>query len=209
MSNRLVFDMFGDKCDHVTMLKIIVYNSECQIEDIDKSLNDLLKNELCYKDTNIEFSYNKKFRYLENLKAEFEVVDYPYKAEVKKKILRESHILNGIKKKLYISLYRKNMFPTGLLCKVESILKEEGIDPIELSNIVNGESKNLLANQLLHSDMDADRMDYLLRDAYYTGVKIGLWSDGVLKVAFTEADEADARRQYTNASQKRWRKKKL
>ncbi|HKI94032.1 MAG TPA: glycine oxidase ThiO [Gemmatimonadales bacterium] len=26
-----------------------------------------------------------------------------------------------------------------------------------------------------------------------TGVKIGLWSDGVLKVAFTEADEADAR----------------
>lgn len=58
---------------------------------------------------------------------------------------------------------------------VTRILKEEGIDPEELSRIVTGTSTNILANQLLHSDMDADRMDYLLRDAYYTGVKIGLY----------------------------------
>lgn len=58
---------------------------------------------------------------------------------------------------------------------ITKILKEEGINPAEVSNIISGKSKNPLSNQLLHSDMDADRMDYLIRDAYYTGVKIGLY----------------------------------
>lgn len=53
------------------------------------------------------------------------------------------------------------------------ILKEEGIDPKELSQIISGKSNNNLANQLMHSDMDADRMDYLIRDSYHTGVKYG------------------------------------
>lgn len=55
------------------------------------------------------------------------------------------------------------------------VLKEEGIDPEELSNIIAGKSKNMLANQLVHSDIDADRMDYLLRDAYHTGVRLGIY----------------------------------
>ncbi len=55
------------------------------------------------------------------------------------------------------------------------ILKEEGIDPQKLSQIIAGKSESLVANQLMHSDIDADRMDYLLRDAYFTGVKLGLY----------------------------------
>ncbi len=55
------------------------------------------------------------------------------------------------------------------------ILKEEGIDPHELARIIAGESKNLLANQLMHSDVDADRMDYLIRDAHHTGIKLGVF----------------------------------
>lgn len=55
------------------------------------------------------------------------------------------------------------------------ILKEEGIDPIELSKIIAGNSSRLIANQLMHSDVDADRMDYLTRDALHTGVKIGIF----------------------------------
>ncbi len=58
---------------------------------------------------------------------------------------------------------------------ITKILKEEGIDPVELSKIISGNSKNLLANQLMHSDVDADRMDYLLRDAHHTGVKLGVY----------------------------------
>jgi HD superfamily phosphohydrolase len=58
---------------------------------------------------------------------------------------------------------------------ITRILKEEGIDPAQLSKIISGESDSLVANQLMHSDIDADRMDYLLRDAYFTGVKLGLY----------------------------------
>src|SRR5665213_2798077 len=58
---------------------------------------------------------------------------------------------------------------------ITRILKEEGIDPVELSQIIAGNSKNTLANQLMHADVDADRMDYLIRDANHTGVKIGLF----------------------------------
>jgi HD superfamily phosphohydrolase len=58
---------------------------------------------------------------------------------------------------------------------ITKILKEENIDPAELSRIIMGESKNLLANQLMHSDVDADRMDYLLRDAHHSGVKLGIY----------------------------------
>ncbi|MGE3681479.1 MAG: HD domain-containing protein [Bdellovibrionales bacterium] len=58
---------------------------------------------------------------------------------------------------------------------ITRILKEEGIDPVELSRVIAGKSTNLLANQLMHADVDADRMDYLIRDAHHTGVKIGLF----------------------------------
>jgi len=63
---------------------------------------------------------------------------------------------------------------------ITKILKEEGIDPTELSQIIAGESPNLVANQLMHSDVDADRMDYLLRDAYFTGIKLGLYDIDML-----------------------------
>jgi HD superfamily phosphohydrolase len=58
---------------------------------------------------------------------------------------------------------------------ITRILKEEGIDPLELSKVISGQSSNLLANQLMHSDIDADRMDYLLRDSLHTGVKFGTY----------------------------------
>lgn len=56
---------------------------------------------------------------------------------------------------------------------ITTILKKAGLDPNEISKIIKGESKSMLANQLLHSELDADRMDYLMRDAHYTGVKYG------------------------------------
>ncbi|MGE3975471.1 MAG: HD domain-containing protein [Bdellovibrionales bacterium] len=58
---------------------------------------------------------------------------------------------------------------------ITRILKEEGVDPVELSKVIAGQSTNLLANQLMHSDIDADRMDYLLRDAHHTGVQYGVY----------------------------------
>jgi HD superfamily phosphohydrolase len=53
------------------------------------------------------------------------------------------------------------------------ILDHYGFDVQMISKIIKGDSPHLIANQLMHSDLDADRMDYLLRDAHYTGIKYG------------------------------------
>ena len=59
---------------------------------------------------------------------------------------------------------------------IKSILNKYGLNPNEISEIFTGEigSKNMVYSQLLHSSLDADRLDYLLRDSYKTGVKYGL-----------------------------------
>ena len=54
--------------------------------------------------------------------------------------------------------------------QVGSQLRATGIDPDELCAVVNG--KHPLSG-IIHGDLDVDRMDYLLRDAYYTGAPYG------------------------------------
>ena len=53
------------------------------------------------------------------------------------------------------------------------ILEHYGFDVQMISKIIKGDSPHLIANQLMHSDLDADRMDYLMRDSHYTGIKYG------------------------------------
>jgi len=50
------------------------------------------------------------------------------------------------------------------------VLRAWGIDPDELCAVVKG---NHSLSQIIHGDLDVDRMDYLLRDAYYTGAPYG------------------------------------
>lgn len=56
---------------------------------------------------------------------------------------------------------------------ITQILEHYGFDVQMISKIIKGESPHLIANQLMHSDLDADRMDYLIRDSHYTGIKYG------------------------------------
>ncbi|MFC2075008.1 HD domain-containing protein [Bdellovibrionota bacterium] len=58
---------------------------------------------------------------------------------------------------------------------ITQILLRDGFDPEEIAKIATGTSDSLLANQLCHSDLDADRIDYLLRDAHHTGIKYGMF----------------------------------
>ncbi|MDD5142563.1 HD domain-containing protein [Methanoregula sp.] len=51
-----------------------------------------------------------------------------------------------------------------------NVLAEAGVDPEELARVVEG--KHPLSS-IIHGDFDVDRMDYLLRDAYYTGAPYG------------------------------------
>lgn len=56
---------------------------------------------------------------------------------------------------------------------VTRILKKSALDFATLSRFIKGNSGNIVADQILHSDIDADRMDYLVRDAHHTGIKYG------------------------------------
>jgi len=64
----------------------------------------------------------------------------------------------------------------GLIIKntsLKDILKDNGYEPEYIINIFQGNEGNPLFTALLHSELDADRIDYLLRDSFYTGVGYG------------------------------------
>jgi len=67
----------------------------------------------------------------------------------------------------------------------KGVRKEFGVDPVAVAELVVGETKHAdyftvnginyfpLLHQLVSSEMDCDRMDYLLRDSYFCGVSYG------------------------------------
>jgi len=55
--------------------------------------------------------------------------------------------------------------------EISDILSEEGIDSKEINEIIQGDHK---LGPLVSGDLDGDRLDYLVRDAHYTGVSTGV-----------------------------------
>ena len=55
--------------------------------------------------------------------------------------------------------------------QISEIFNVEGIDSNEICNIIKGNHKY---GSLISGDIDADRLDYLIRDSHYTGVKTGV-----------------------------------
>src|SRR5690625_3568989 len=57
---------------------------------------------------------------------------------------------------------------------VNKVLKKVSKDfPVKVAQVINNSYKDKLVISVISSQIDADRMDYLLRDAYYTGVSYG------------------------------------
>ncbi len=56
---------------------------------------------------------------------------------------------------------------------IRDTLLDYGFDPKEIVAILRGKHREPVYNQLISSDLDVDRMDYLLRDALHTGVSYG------------------------------------
>ena len=54
---------------------------------------------------------------------------------------------------------------------ISDILSDEGIDSNEINQIILGDHK---LGPLVSGDLDGDRLDYLVRDAHYTGVSAGV-----------------------------------
>ena len=55
--------------------------------------------------------------------------------------------------------------------QISDIFNNEGIDSTEICNLIKGEHRY---GSLISGDIDADRLDYLMRDSHYTGVKTGV-----------------------------------
>jgi HD superfamily phosphohydrolase len=55
---------------------------------------------------------------------------------------------------------------------IKTILEKHGVDVREIVSILYGEKGYL--SELIHGSIDADQIDYLMRDAYYTGVAYGI-----------------------------------
>jgi len=51
-----------------------------------------------------------------------------------------------------------------------TVLRRAGLDGTEIAGLIAGDHR---LSPILHGDLDVDRMDYLLRDAHYTGVPYG------------------------------------
>jgi len=54
---------------------------------------------------------------------------------------------------------------------LSDIISDEGLDPHEINQIILGNHK---LGSLVSGDLDGDRLDYLVRDAHYTGVSTGV-----------------------------------
>jgi len=57
---------------------------------------------------------------------------------------------------------------------IKEVLEKHGIDPKDIVDIIHGKSHDNYLSQIINGAIDADQIDYLLRDAYYTGVAYGI-----------------------------------
>lgn len=73
---------------------------------------------------------------------------------------------------------------------ITQILEKYSINPQMISDLVKGVGENVLANQILHAEIDCDRMDYLLRDAHYTGLNYGTYDREYLLHHFVVVEQA-------------------
>jgi HD superfamily phosphohydrolase len=56
---------------------------------------------------------------------------------------------------------------------ISGTLESAGIDPEEIASVIRSEHRKPAYNRLIHSSLDMDRMDYLVRDSLGTGVPYG------------------------------------
>lgn len=82
-----------------------------------------------------------------------------------------SHAFEGVTKTSHETftcrIIEENTEITKILEKCQKGLSKE------VADVIRHESENPLLSQLISSQLDADRFDYLLRDAYFTGTKYG------------------------------------
>lgn len=57
--------------------------------------------------------------------------------------------------------------------QINQILVKHNINPIDVANVINHQSNKEWMHQIISSQIDADRLDYLPRDSHFSGAKYG------------------------------------
>ncbi|MEW6592930.1 MAG: HD domain-containing protein [Candidatus Hadarchaeota archaeon] len=60
------------------------------------------------------------------------------------------------------------------LSRANQVLKKWGVSSSEVSQLLVGKHRRRYLGDLIHSEVDVDQMDYLLRDSHFTGVALGM-----------------------------------
>lgn len=81
-----------------------------------------------------------------------------------------SHVTENIIKK-YTRQGHEDVKPILKKGEIAEILDEHGLDPVTIADHIKGETS---LGKIVNSEIDVDRMDYLVRDGHYTGVAFGL-----------------------------------
>ncbi|SES63674.1 hypothetical protein SAMN04488587_0230 [Methanococcoides vulcani] len=81
-----------------------------------------------------------------------------------------SHVTESIIKQ-YTRQRHEDVKPILKKGEIAEILDEHGLDPVTIADHIKGETS---LGKIVNSEIDVDRMDYLVRDAHYTGVAFGL-----------------------------------
>jgi len=81
-----------------------------------------------------------------------------------------SHTSDSILKSMGHS-HEENSVRIVMDSEISDILKDNGINPADISELIQGKGK---FGNIISSEIDVDKMDYLIRDSYYAGVAYGV-----------------------------------
>lgn len=71
----------------------------------------------------------------------------------------------------YLRQEHENVIDLLRKSELREVLGQRGLHPQEIQSTINGNNR---LGQIVSSEIDADRMDYLIRDSHYTGVAYGV-----------------------------------
>lgn len=69
---------------------------------------------------------------------------------------------------------------------LNDLLKQSGLDPKRVARLIQGRGEH---GRIVSGDLDVDRMDYLVRDAHYTGVRVSVDPERLLSVMALHNDD--------------------
>src|SRR5208337_1999912 len=60
----------------------------------------------------------------------------------------------------------------NILANLDGLIRRAGLNSDEIFSIITGKHENSMLNEIISGQLGADRLDYLLRDAYYAGLPL-------------------------------------